>query len=122
MSEVEAVEGAISNWLYVAVPVLSLGIMGCLYKFYQSAIDNIIAGRMFLKNMEVRFDEPLLISGRGARLVRVEAFKTVFYMEADRFSKMTVTNVKLIDLVIEQRLTPIEGNTPAVYAERKPDE
>ena len=84
MMDVDAshIEGIVES---VAGYVAGLFVLGCLILLF-------------------RHDQPILISGRPARLVRVGILKTTFYMEVDKKTKLIVPNVQLNQLHLEVKL------------------
>ena len=86
-----------------------LFVMGCLLLLFRQAIENVVAGWVFKQGAELCHDQPVLISGRKARLIRVGILKTTFYM-ADRKSKMVVPNSQLGQLTLEVKLDRHNGD------------
>jgi len=84
--------------------VAGLFVIGCVLLLFRSTIESVVAGWLFRRGSEVCLDQPILISGRPARLVRSGILTQVFYMEKDRGSKMIVPNSQLSTLVLEVRL------------------
>ena len=88
----------------VAGYVAGLFVLGCLILLFRQAIENVVAGFIFKQGAELKHDQPILISGRPARLVRVGILKTTFYMEVDKQTKLVVPNVQLNQLCLEVKL------------------
>ena len=84
--------------------VAGLFALGALLLLFRSTIESVVAGWLFRRGSEVCLDQPILISGRPARLVRSGILTQVFYMEKDRGSKMIVPNSQLCTLTLEVRL------------------
>ena len=84
--------------------VAGLFAIGCVLLLFRSTIESVVAGWLFRRGSEVCLDQPILISGRPARLIRSGILTQVFYMEKDRGSKMIVPNSQLCTLVLEVRL------------------
>ena len=79
--------------------------------FFKGAIGNIVDSLTIFYGNDINDDDVLLIDGRGARVVRVGAFKTTFYIYSiDRDgnfkngTRMQIENSKLKDLKIEKPL------------------
>ena len=94
--------------------VAGLFALGAVLLLFRSTIESVVAGWLFRRGSEVCLDQPILISGRPARLVRSGILTQVFYMEKDRGSKMIVPNSQLSTLVLEVRLLngPLMENRP----------
>ena len=90
-----------------------LCVLGCLLLLFRQAIENVVAGFIFKQGAELKHDQPILISGRPARLVRVGILKTTFYMEIDRQTKLVVPNVQLNQLTLEVKLPKHFNGIPA---------
>jgi hypothetical protein len=84
--------------------VAGLFALGALLLLFRSTIESVVAGWLFRRGSEVCLDQPILIGGRPARLIRSGILTQVFYMEKDRGSKMIVPNSQLCTLVLEVRL------------------
>lgn len=84
--------------------VAGLFALGALLLLFRSTIESVVAGWLFRRGSEVCLDQPILISGRPARLIRSGILTQVFYMEKDRGSKMIVPNSQLCTLTLEVRL------------------
>ena len=84
--------------------VAGLFALGAVLLLFRSTIESVVAGWLFRRGSEVCLDQPILISGRPARLVRSGILTQVFYMEKDRGSKMIVPNSQLCTLTLEVRL------------------
>jgi len=95
------IEGIIES---VAGYAAGLFILAVLVLFSRQAVENVVAGFIFKQGAELKHDQPILISGRPARLVRVGILKTTFYMEVDKQTKLVVPNVQLNALHLEVKL------------------
>ena len=104
------IEGIVES---VAGYVAGLFVLGCLLLLFRQAIENVVAGFIFKQGAELKHDQPILISGRPARLVRVGILKTTFYMEIDRQTKLVVPNVQLNQLTLEVKLPKHINGIPA---------
>ena len=110
--EVDAaqIEGIIES---VAGFAAGLFVLAVLVLFSRQAVENVVAGLVFKHGAELEHDQPILISGRPARLVRVGILKTTFYMEVDKQTKLVVPNVQLSQLHLEVKLTKHINGIPA---------
>ena len=101
--EVDAgqIEGIIES---VAGFAAGLFVLAVLVLFSRQAVENVVAGWVFKHGAELEHDQPILSSGRPARLVRVGILKTTFYMEVDKKTKLIVPNVHLNQLHLEVKL------------------
>jgi len=97
-AELEGLVEGVIGW------VAGLFTLGALLLLFRQAIENYVAGKLFKLSGGLAFDQPLLLSGRPARLIRVGLFRTIFYM-SDRRSKMVVPNTQLALLTLECRLS-----------------
>lgn len=92
---------ALTGW------IAGLFVVGVIILLFRQAIEGAVAGMIFKSGAELSYDQPILISGRKARLIRVGRFKTVFYLdnltdrEPDTKTKLIVPNTQLNQLVLE---------------------
>ena len=92
---------ALTGW------IAGLFAVGMIILLFRQAIEGAVAGMIFKSGAELSYDQPILISGRKARLIRVGLFKTVFYLdnltdkEPDTRTKLVVPNTQLNQLVLE---------------------
>ena len=80
--------------------VAGLFLLACAIFLFRQVIENFVAGWIFKRSTELAYDQPLLISGRPARVVRIGVLYSVFYL-ADKGTRMVIPNRKLGDLTIE---------------------
>jgi hypothetical protein len=106
----QIVFGALS-WVFLA---------GCVLLLFRQVIESIVAGIIFRIGTGIKENQPILISGRGARFTKMGILYSYYYMELDRMTVMPVPNCKLKNLTIEIVLDPIGGNVPAVRLSRAP--
>ena len=92
---------ALTGW------IAGLFVVGVIILLFRQAIEGAVAGMIFKSGAELSYDQPILISGRKARLIRVGRFKTVFFLdnltdkEPDTKTKLIVPNTQLNQLVLE---------------------
>jgi hypothetical protein len=98
------------GWLMLVAIVLFLS---------RKVIENVVMG--FLWKRGIALDDIYYISGRKARLVRVDLTKTTFYME-DRQTKMVVPNEQLKELVVESQLPEGPLEIKVRRSERAPED
>jgi len=104
---------ALTGW------IAGLFVVGVIILLFRQAIEGAVAGMIFKSGAELSYDQPILISGRKARLIRVGRFKTVFYLdnltdkEPDTKTKLIVPNTQLNQLVLECPIVEHTLNIPA---------